>query len=56
MLAVADGAGSAQFSQIGAARAAITSVDWISELIAEHPPETDDEWHETAAGEHAHRA
>ncbi len=46
VLAVADGAGSAQLSQIGAARAAISAVDWISELMAEQQPSTDDEWHE----------
>lgn len=46
VLAVADGAGSASLSQIGAARAAISAVDWISELVAERMPQTDDAWQE----------
>jgi len=46
VLAVADGAGSAPLSQIGAARAAIAAVDWISESVTAQQPETDDEWHE----------
>ncbi len=43
VLAVADGAGSAALSQIGAARAAIASVDWISEQMAGRLPGTDAE-------------
>lgn len=58
MVAVADGAGSASLSQIGSARAALASVDWVSELMAEQPPDTDLEWREMllAAMQTAHES
>jgi hypothetical protein len=44
VLSVADGAGSASLSQLGAARAAVSSVDWVAELVNGQFPARDDEW------------
>lgn len=44
VVSVADGAGSANLSQLGAARAAVSSVDWVAELVHGQLPESDDEW------------
>lgn len=43
-IAVADGAGSASLSQLGAARAAVSSVDWVAELLNGNLPDQDDDW------------
>jgi hypothetical protein len=45
VLAVADGAGSASLSQLGAARAAVAATEWVSELMKQSWPRDDDEWH-----------
>ena len=45
VLAVADGAGSASLSQLGAARAAVAATEWVSELMKGTWPKNDDEWH-----------
>ncbi len=44
VVAVADGAGSANLSQLGAARAAVSSVDWVAELLNGEYPTEDEEW------------
>jgi len=44
VVAVADGAGSSTLSQIGSARAALSSVEWVYEMIGTNTPSTDDEW------------
>lgn len=49
VLAVADGAGSAKHSQIGAARAVVAAVDWVTELLRESAPGSPEEWHDLLA-------
>jgi len=44
VLAVADGAGSAPLSQLGAARAAVSATEWVAELMKGTWPETDEDW------------
>lgn len=44
VVAVADGAGTANLSQLGAARAAVSSVDWVAELMHGEFPTDDEEW------------
>lgn len=49
VLAVADGAGSAPLSQVGAARAAVAAVDWVDELLKEAWPANKAEWRQLLA-------
>lgn len=44
VLAVADGAGSASLSQVGAARAVIAAVEWVVELLKDDWPRNNDDW------------
>ncbi len=58
VVSVADGAGSASLSQLGAARAAVSSVDWVAELMNGQLPMLDEEWRQLllAALETAHES
>ena len=58
VVAVADGAGSAALSQLGSARACLSVVEWITELLRGDWPQDDDDWRDmlTAALETAHES
>jgi hypothetical protein len=44
VVAVADGAGSASRSELGAVWATVTAVDWVAELLSQGWPSDDSEW------------
>lgn len=58
VVAVADGAGSASLSQLGSMRAALAAVEWVTELMQDSWPRSEDEWREmlSAALQTAHES